>query len=186
MRLMKQLCRPARFEKSTFIGGFVGRQLSPTRDTGSTPSLLWFAAIQGVERKQDPADLAPKRCFVSAQPIEREVGQVGETQKATRELEGRIDPRISGFRLGAGCGLNAFGNAIGRRTSVKIDRLNPPKQRIDDLARGQVGLAGPPESAEMISLDFEQPGFDGPAATTDWPTAAPARALPPMKRHSQR
>ena len=41
---------------------------------------LWFAAIQGIEREQDLAGLAPQGCFVSAEAIEREVGQIGETQ----------------------------------------------------------------------------------------------------------
>jgi hypothetical protein len=48
-------------------------------------SFLWFAAIQGIERKQDLAGLAPKGCLIAAQAIEREVGQIGQTQKATRE-----------------------------------------------------------------------------------------------------
>jgi hypothetical protein len=41
----------------------------------------------------DAADLAPKCSLVSAEAVECEVGQIGETQKATRELDGRIDSR---------------------------------------------------------------------------------------------
>jgi hypothetical protein len=37
-------------------------------------SFLWFASIQGIEGKQDLADLAPKGCFIAAEAIEREVG----------------------------------------------------------------------------------------------------------------
>ena len=55
---------------------------------------MWFAAVQGIESKQDLADLAPKRCFVAAEAIEREVGQIGQTQKATREVSGAIDGRF--------------------------------------------------------------------------------------------
>ena len=51
-------------------------------------SLLWFAAIQRIECKQDLASLAPKGCFIAAQAIEREIGQISETQKAPRKLNG--------------------------------------------------------------------------------------------------
>jgi hypothetical protein len=30
------------------------------------PSVLWFAAIQGIKGKQDLAGLAPKDCFIPA------------------------------------------------------------------------------------------------------------------------
>jgi hypothetical protein len=62
---------------------------------------LWFAAIQGIKRKQDLADLAPKDCFISAEAVERVVGQIGETQKATRELSGGIGGKFDRFRRGA-------------------------------------------------------------------------------------
>ena len=68
-------------------------------------SLLWFAAIQRIERKQDLARLAPKRCFITAQAIECEVGQISETQKAPRELDRAIDSRCDKIRLG---GLPGF------------------------------------------------------------------------------
>ena len=42
-------------------------------------SVLWFAAIQRIERKQDLPDLAPKDCFISAEAVERVVGQIGKT-----------------------------------------------------------------------------------------------------------
>jgi len=37
---------------------------------------------------KDSAGLAPKCRFIVAQPIKSEVGKVGETQKATGELDG--------------------------------------------------------------------------------------------------
>ena len=45
---------------------------------------MGFAVIQGVQRKQDLAGLTPKCCFIPAEAIECVVGQIGETQKATR------------------------------------------------------------------------------------------------------
>jgi hypothetical protein len=45
----------------------------------SAPSFARFSAIQGIERKQDLAPLASKGCFISAEAIEGEVGQIGET-----------------------------------------------------------------------------------------------------------
>jgi hypothetical protein len=43
-------------------------------------SFLWFAAIQGIERKQDLTGLTPKGCLIAAQAIQREVGQVGNAK----------------------------------------------------------------------------------------------------------
>jgi hypothetical protein len=44
----------------------------PTAKTEAPHSLLWLAAIQIVERKQNLPDLAPKPCFIAAQAIKRE------------------------------------------------------------------------------------------------------------------
>jgi hypothetical protein len=48
---------------------------------------LGLAAIQYFKRVKDSAGLAPKRRFIAAEPIKREVRKVGETQKATGELD---------------------------------------------------------------------------------------------------
>jgi hypothetical protein len=53
----------------------------------TVPSLLRFAAIQFFQRVKDSADLAPKSRFIPAEPIKSEIGKVGETQKATGELD---------------------------------------------------------------------------------------------------
>jgi hypothetical protein len=37
--------------------------------------------------------LAPEGCFIAAQAIEREVGQIGQAQKTTGEFNGKIEPR---------------------------------------------------------------------------------------------
>jgi hypothetical protein len=50
-----------------------------------------FATIQCIESKQDLAGLAPQGCSISAKAIKCEVGQIGQTQKATREVSGCID-----------------------------------------------------------------------------------------------
>jgi len=72
----------------------VGRRFLPVAVTETAPTLLWPATTQSIESKQNPPGLAPKSCFVSAEAIEREVGQIGETQKATREVSGAIDGRF--------------------------------------------------------------------------------------------
>ena len=46
-----------------------------------------LAAIQYFERMKDSAGLTPKCRFIAAEPIKSEVGKVGETQKATGELD---------------------------------------------------------------------------------------------------
>jgi hypothetical protein len=54
----------------------------------TAPSLLGLSAIQHLKRVKDSAGLSPKRRFIAAEAIEREVGKVGETQKAAGELDG--------------------------------------------------------------------------------------------------
>ena len=62
--------------------------------------MLWLAAIQCVEGKQDLTGLAPKGRLIAAEPVQRVAGQIGQTQKATREVAGGFD----GFERGAGRG----------------------------------------------------------------------------------
>jgi hypothetical protein len=49
-------------------------------------ALLWFTPIQCIEREENPAGLTPKIGFISTQPIQREIGQISQTQKAASEL----------------------------------------------------------------------------------------------------
>ena len=128
----------------------VGRQLLPTADAETALSILWFAAIQGIKRKQDLAGLAPKGCFIPAEAIECVVGQIGETQKATRELSGRINCRSDSFRHGAGHDFCSICDTV--RFRREADRVSPPEQRIDNLSRGRVN--GLPEPTQMVSLNF--------------------------------
>ena len=64
-------------------------------------SLLRFAAIKCLERVKDSTSLAPQGRFIAAKTIEREIGQVGQPQKAASELDiGSVDvfPRV-GYRF---------------------------------------------------------------------------------------
>jgi hypothetical protein len=54
--------------------------------TEAPHSLLWLAAIQIVERKQNLPDLAPKDSFIATEAVEGIVGQIAEPQEATCEL----------------------------------------------------------------------------------------------------
>ena len=99
----------------------------PAADTETAPSLLRFAAIQCIERKQDPTDLAPQGCFIAAEAIEREVGQIGETQKATGEVSVGFNGR---FRQ-AWVGLCFVRDVVRCRTET--DRVSAPEQRTDNF-----------------------------------------------------
>jgi hypothetical protein len=106
---------------SSIVVASIGRQVLPVTDTETAPSLLWFATIQCIESEQDPAGLAPQSCFISAEAVECEVGQIGETQKATREVSvgfnGRFDRPWVGF-----CSV---GDVVRRR--VDTGRISPPE-----------------------------------------------------------
>jgi hypothetical protein len=48
---------------------------------------LGLAAIECFERAKDSTGLAPESRFIAAEAIEREIGQVGQAQKAASELD---------------------------------------------------------------------------------------------------
>jgi hypothetical protein len=102
-------------------------------------------------------DLTPKDGFIAAEPIEDETGQIGEAQKATREVAGGIDR----FRFGAGRITRFSGHAV--RSSIR-DRVSPREHRVDHLLRVRVKLAGLPELMTLVGLHFEQAGFYGGGA----------------------
>ena len=54
--------------------------------TETTHSLLWFAAIQIVERKKNLRGLAPKGSFIPAEAVEGIIGQIAEPQETTCKL----------------------------------------------------------------------------------------------------
>src|SRR5208282_531744 len=97
----------------------VGRQLLSATDAETAPSFLWFAAIQCIESKQNLAGLAPQGCFISAEAVQGEVGQISETQKATSE----VGSRINGFRTRAGPGLRFGCDAVRCPIGIDIDRI---------------------------------------------------------------
>jgi hypothetical protein len=77
--------------KLTFLG-IVDRDFLSVAYTETASSIAWFAPAQDVKCEQNLTDLAPKGCFISAKAVESTVGQIGETQKATRELMAGLTP----------------------------------------------------------------------------------------------
>ena len=71
----------------------------PAAEVEVATSVLRSSSAQCIERKNDLASLTPKDGFVSAKPVERIAWQIGETQKATRE----VGARIGRIWRGAGC-----------------------------------------------------------------------------------
>jgi len=63
----------------------------------ATPSFAWCAAVHSTERKKSLAELPPQFCCVAAEPVEREIEQIGETQEAACKIHGMVDIRIDGF-----------------------------------------------------------------------------------------
>jgi len=123
------------------------------------PSLLWFATIQCIESKQDPAGLAPKGGFVPAKPVERIAGQIGEAQKATREVSAGNHGRFDQLRPRAGPGFRCASYAVRCRIAIEIDQFSGPEHRMDEFSGGRLNLVALPELAQTISLDFEQASF---------------------------
>jgi hypothetical protein len=79
----------------------IGLRFLLVADAQTAPSFLWFAAIQGVECKERLDHLAPQGCFIAAETIEREIGQISQTQKAARNVDGWITPRGDRSSIGA-------------------------------------------------------------------------------------
>jgi hypothetical protein len=63
------------------VGGWKANILRDHRratvGTESASPVLWFSSIQSIEREQDLPCLAPKDCFIPAQPVEWVAGQIG-------------------------------------------------------------------------------------------------------------
>ena len=92
----------------------------PATNPETAPSFYWFATIQCIESKQDLAGLAPKDCFIAAETVERAAGQIGQSQKTTYEVGGRI----TGFQLRAGAGLRPVCDAVRCSIGVGTDRFS--------------------------------------------------------------
>ncbi len=87
--------------------------------------------------------MAPKGCFIPAEAIERVVGQIGETQKATRQVSVGLNGKFDRFRPRVGYGFCFVGDVV--RCRLETDRVSPPEQRMDNFSRGGINLAGLPE-----------------------------------------
>jgi len=99
----------------------------------TTHSFLWLAAIQGNERKQDSTGLTPKRSFVPAESIEREVWPIGQAQKTLRERE-------SGTISLHGKNKAGFGSS---------------EKRLNNVSRMRIALTVSPIVTQMFGLNFE-------------------------------
>ena len=72
---------------------------------------------------RDLPGLALQGCFISAEAIEREVGQIGETRKAARKISGGIDGRLDNFRPRAGLHFCSARGVV--RCRIETDRVSP-------------------------------------------------------------
>jgi hypothetical protein len=115
----------------SIVVAIVGLKVVLTTDTETTPSLLWFPAIQCIESKQDLAGLAPKERFIPAKPVKRVARQIGQTQKATCE----VGCGINGFRPRAGPNFRSACDAVRCSIGLGIDRISPPEPCIDNFVR---------------------------------------------------
>ena len=79
--------RESRTGRELVAGGSFAIDVSFASWPNAAHSLLRLAAIQYFERVKDLTGLSPERRFIAAEPIKGEVGKVGETQKATGELD---------------------------------------------------------------------------------------------------
>ena len=102
-------------------------------ETKTTHSFLWLEAIQGIERKHDSTSLAPKRGFVPAESLQREVGLIGQAQKTLRELESGTISLYAKNKTG-------FGSS---------------EQRLNNVSRMRVALAVSPIVTQMFGLNLE-------------------------------
>jgi len=125
-------------------------QRADRRVIGAEIGALWFAAIQGIERKKNLAGSAPTGSFVPAEAIERVVGQIGEAQKQRARSAERSTARST-----------AFGPELGRVSvpSVRprlVLRSHSFAATITTAVRPfRVTVCGPGDSAKsMTSLNF--------------------------------
>jgi hypothetical protein len=118
----------------------------------TVPSLLRLAAIQYFERVKDSAGLAPKCRFIAAETVERDIGPISETQKATRELNGRID--------GTEVGRASAEFVMSCNARFQLTESAPSEQCIDDLAGSRENLAGLPKSPQTVDRIARHGLFD--------------------------
>jgi len=131
-----------------------GRTLFPldlvfARNQKTAHSLLWFAAIKCLERVKDSAGLAPKGGFVAAETIKREIGQVGETQKATSEFDiGRV-----GIFSRVGYSFHVAYSTV--RNYVRTSGIDPLEYSVNKVPRIREQRAVLPTITQMFGLNFK-------------------------------
>ncbi len=173
-------CLDRRTRKSILIA-LASRRVLPATATETASSILRFAAIQTVERKQDLADLAPQDRFIPAEPVKREVGQIGEAQKQrARSVAGATG---SGSALGTASVRSQWRARLdqGRHRPRQHGRTS---RRLSSCVR--VDLAGLPELAKLVGLHVEQAGFHGGGAPKPPQLAAAPAPAPPRIGHHNR
>ena len=115
-----------------------------------TVPLLRFTSIQHLEGVKDPGGLAPKSRFIAAEPIKREIGKVGETQKAAGEL----DSGSVGFQPRVGKRFSVADST--GRSCVAAGGFGPTENRVNYLTGIRKQLAVLPIVMQLPSLNLEQ------------------------------
>jgi hypothetical protein len=110
-----------RLHFSSKLASLVSWPFLPVADERPTPSFLWFAAMQSIECQKHLADLTPKRRLISTEAVQGVVGHVGDTQKAAREIWGRMDGSSEGFPPELLTGFRCFGGLVRCRIPVEAD-----------------------------------------------------------------
>ena len=95
-----------------------GWRFRPFAEAEMAAPVPWFAAVQLIEREQDLCDLAPERCFIATEAVERVVRQIGKAQEARREVSGRTNGRFGRF----GSPARASGDRNSRRSAAGMNR----------------------------------------------------------------
>ena len=99
----------------------VNGSLVPIAEVEMATSVLRSLSAQCIERNHGLASLTPKDGFVSAKPVERIAWQIGETQKATRE----VGARIGRIWRGAGCGPTPASQIVQSRAIAVTESVRP-------------------------------------------------------------
>ena len=119
---------------------------SPPRQ--KTPySLLWLAAIQIVERMKNLPGLAPKDSFIATEAVERIVGQIGEPQETTCELNIRSNLALGQSQSCSWARLDCIRDTVRRDLPIR----GCIEKRINDLTRDREDLV------RLLKLLIKQP-----------------------------
>ena len=94
-----------------------------------------------MESKKDLARLTPEDCFIPGKPIERVGGQIGQTQKATCEVDGGVN----GLPPRAGPSFRSVCDALRCSIRVDIGSVIRPEPCVDNFLQRSLNLAVVPE-----------------------------------------